>query len=157
VPFRLLDENSGVAPSDRLGDRDVTVYFARGGVLVPETRRIPPPVSLTALIRSLRRGPTNAEAAAGIRTALPEENAVRSVRLEAGEATVDLTDALADLSTGDQVLALAQIVFTLTGSPGVGQVRFTRDGNPVEVPRPDGGLTREGLSRDAYAALAPPG
>jgi spore germination protein GerM len=157
VPFELLDENSGVDPSDELGNQDVSVYLARGGRLIQESRSIQPPVSLTGLLRSLRRGPTREEAAAGIRTALPDENAVQSARLEGGLATVDLTEALVDLPTGDQGLALGQIVWTLTGIPGVGQVRFTRDGASVEVPRPDGTLTSDPVSRDDYAALVPLG
>lgn len=157
VPFQLLDEDTGVKPTDETGDKDAVIYLARGRRLVPTIRSLTPPVTLTDLLRSLRLGPTEAEADAGIRTALPEEAAASSSRPTAGLATVALTDAFIDLPTGDQVLALAQIVYTITDRPGVGQVQFTLDGEPAEIPRPDGTLTSDPVSRDDYAALGPPG
>ncbi|HEX6312359.1 MAG TPA: GerMN domain-containing protein, partial [Acidimicrobiia bacterium] len=52
--------------------------------------------------------------------------------------------------------ALAQIVYSLTElEPGV-RVQFLVDGEPVEVPRGDGVLTRRPVDRDDYVELAPP-
>jgi len=157
VPFQLLDENTGVERAEETGDQDTVVYLARGGRLVRTRRSLPPPITPTSLLRALRLGPTELEATAGIRTALPEDEAASSVRLTGGLATVDLTDAFIELPTGDQVLALAQIVYTFTERPGVGQVQFTLDGDAAEIPRPDGTLTSAPVSRDDYAALDPPG
>ncbi len=42
---------------------------------------------------------------------------------------------------------------TATARPGVGQVRFTLDGQPVEVPHADGSVGTDAVSRDDYAAL----
>jgi spore germination protein GerM len=53
------------------------------------------------------------------------------------------------------MIALAEIVFTATGRPGVGQVSFSLDGRPVEVPRADGSLTSEPLARTDFRELAP--
>ena len=54
------------------------------------------------------------------------------------------------------MLALGQLVLTATARPGVGQVRFTLEGLPVQVPTADGTVTSDPLSRDDYLALLPP-
>ena len=61
------------------------------------------------------------------------------------------------LSSDDQLLALAQLVFTLTARPGIGQVRFTLRGEAIQVPRADGSLVATPVSRDDYSAVAPVG
>jgi hypothetical protein len=158
VPYRLLDENSGgVADTERLGTSDAVIYLARGGRLVPTARRLPPPLTLVRLLRSLGRGPTSTEVAAGLRTALPIEDTPTDVTVQRGTATVDLPESFTNLSRPDQVLALAQIVYTVTGQPGIGQVQFTLNGTAADIPRADLSLTAEPVTRDDYLALAPPG
>ena len=158
VPFRLLDKNSSDAPAaSQLGNRDAVIYLARGGRLVPTARSLPPPLTLQRVLRALGRGPTSPEVAAGIRTALPVEGTPRSVRVARGTATVDLPTSFTTLSRGDQVLALAQIVYTVTDHPGIGQVQFTLNGTTTDIPRADRSLTSTPVSREDYLALAPPG
>ncbi len=158
VPYRLLDQNSGgIADSERLGTSDAVIYLARGGRLLPTGRSLPPPLTLERLLRSLGRGPTSPEVTAGIRTALPIEDAQTDVTVQRGTATVDLPASFTNLSQPDQVLALAQIVYTLTGQPGIGQVQFMLDGTTADIPRADLSLTATPVTRDDYLALAPPG
>ena len=158
VPYRLLDKNSGgIADSGGLGTSDAIIYLARGAGLVATARRLPPPLTLPRLLRSLGRGPTSPEVAAGIRTALPVEDTPTQVQVQRGTATVDLPASFTNLSRPDQVLALAQIVYTVTGQPGIGQVQFTLDGTATDIPRADRSLTSTPVSRDDYRALAPPG
>jgi spore germination protein GerM len=78
---------------------------------------------------------------------------VRRVALRAGTAHADLQPALSNLGGTEQLLAIAQLVCTLTHRPGVGLVSFTLDGAPVDVPRGDGSLTAGPVSRDDYADL----
>jgi hypothetical protein len=78
VPFKLLDKASGVTTSDTAGD-DVAVYLATADRLVPVSRRLSPPITLEKLLVALSKGPTSAEVAAGLRSALPTESAIRSV------------------------------------------------------------------------------
>ncbi len=47
-------------------------------------------------------------------------------------------------------------MLTATARPGVGQVRFTLEGLPVQVPTADGTIASDPLSRDDYLALLPP-
>jgi hypothetical protein len=155
VPYQLLDQDSGVATPAAAGERDVPIFFARDGRLVAASRRLPASATLGRVLATLGDGPTSAEVSAGVRTALPAQSAVRRVSLAGGTATVDLARRFTTLSSSDQLLALAQIVYTLTARPGIGQVRFTLQGERTEVPRANGALTSNRVSRDDYAALAP--
>jgi Sporulation and spore germination len=155
VPFGLLDENSGVDPINQFGDRDVVVFLAKNGRLVRAGRKLAPPVTLERLLGKLEQGPTRAEVAAGTRSALPDDESFRSVNLVGGTATVDLTQPFTALSGNDQLLALAQIVFTLTARPGIGQVLFTLGGAAIDIPRANGSLAPDTVSRDDYQPLSP--
>jgi hypothetical protein len=155
VPFELLDRDSGVATGAGAGEEDVVMYFVRDGRLVRASRRLPTSPTPGRMLTSLREGPTSAEVSSGVRSALPAQSAVRNVSLAGGTATVDLAGRFTTLSSSDQLLALAQIVYTLTARPGIGQVRFTLQGESTEVPRANGSLTSSRVSRDDYAALAP--
>ena len=156
VPFGLLNKNSGVAtPSS--GEERVTIYLARNDKLVAVPRSIGRPVTLDSLLDSLRAGPTSGEVSAGVRSALPASRSVRSVALARGTATLDLDRRFTTLSAGDQVLALAQIVFTVTDRPGMGLVRFTQGRIAIEVPRGNGSLTAARVARDDYSGFAPVG
>ncbi len=157
VPFGLLNENSGVDPINQFGDRDVVVFLAKNGRLVRAGRKIRPPVTIERLLDRLARGPTRAEVAAGTRSALPDGESFQSKDPVGGTVTVDLSAPFAALSGNDQILALAQIVFTLTARPGIGQVQFTLGGAATDIPRANGSLTPSPVSRDDYAPLAPPG
>ena len=68
---------------------------------------------------------------------------------------IDVNESLTGVDGEEQMLALAQLVFTLTGLPGVNGVSFARDGRPVEVPTADGELKRGPLRRQDFAAVAP--
>ncbi len=155
VPFGLLDENSGVDPRNQLGSRDVVVFLAKNNRLVRAPRKLAPPVTLERLLDVLAQGPTRAEVADGTRSALPDDETFESVELIGGTAFVDLTGPFTQLSANDQVLALAQIVWTLTARPGVGLVQFTRQETAIEIPRADGSLTSSPVSRDEYQPQAP--
>ena len=157
VPFRLLDKNDhDDLPATPLGKRDTVIYLARGGQLVPTSRNLPPPLTIQRVLRALGRGPTNPEFAAGIRTALPVTGTPKGVRVARGTATVDLPTSFTSLSRGDQVLALAQIVYTVTDQPGIGQVQFTLNRATTDIPRANRSLTHTPVSREDYRALAPP-
>jgi spore germination protein GerM len=153
VPFGLLDREAGSAAANS-GQEAALVYFAKNGRLVASSRRLAGPVSARSLVNSLSRGPTGVEIAAGLRSALPD-GAVRRVSLSSGTARVDLARPFTELSSSDQITALGQLVYTLTGEPGVGLVRFTLLDQPTEVPRADGSLTPARVSRDDYLAIAP--
>ena len=66
---------------------------------------------------------------------------------------MDLLPEVSALPADEQLLAVAQIVCTLTGRPGVGQVSFTLQGARLAVPKGDGSLVSSPVARDDYAGL----
>jgi spore germination protein GerM len=157
VPFELLDERAGPPVRDAFGDTEKLIYFARDRRLVATSRKLPPDSSLSRILDALGRGPNRNEVEAGLRSGLPDESRFPDVSIARGTATVDLDRRFTALSGEDQVIALAQLVYTITGRPGIGLVRFTLDGRLTEVPRANGELTSGPVSRDDFAAVAPIG
>jgi Sporulation and spore germination len=118
----------------------ITLYFVRGDSLVPVTRELRSPPDLPSVLASLVGGPNPVEDADGLRSTLPIGAVVR-VFPERGVATVDLKPGLFDeVLPDEQVLAFAQLVLTLSAQPGIGQVRFTMGGQPVQAQKGDGSL-----------------
>lgn len=156
VPFGLLSPATTQTTSDvEEPATSAVVYLLRDDRLVAVQRQVEAPVSPAGLLLALLEGPSTGEAEAGFRTAISSETRIRDVTSAAGVVTVALSRQFVEVTGQDQILALAQIVFTATEVPGAGAVRFRLDGEPVEIPRADGTLTSAPLTRADYAALAP--
>jgi spore germination protein GerM len=153
VPFDLLDPNvPPLLPSASAAvTEDATLCFVRDDELVVVGVPLETPVSLDDVVEALMEPPDVAGSA--VRTAVGAEPLVGGVRLSAGVARVDLLPAIEALVGDEQLLAVAQLVCTLSSQPGVGPVAFTLEGSPVDVPRGDGSLTSEPVSRDDYSDL----
>lgn len=153
VPFGLLDPQAPplVPPSPGPSTEQVELCFLREGRLVFVTEELPLPVTLGATVNALTTPPLTARPA--VRTALTDRSIIRDVRVLGGIARVDLSASVSKLPADQQLLAVAQIVCTLTGRPGVGQVSFTLDGAPLAVPKSDGSLVTSPVARDDYGAL----
>jgi spore germination protein GerM len=152
VPFGLLDpERQADAGDPPAGTTVAEVYlFAdEEATLVPVARRVDGP-ALAATLAELERDPTDAEAAAGLRSALADSDVIAGAGTSSETATVDLGEGFAAIGGAEQLVAISQIVFTATARPGVEQVTFTLDGRPIEIPRGDGSLTSGAVSRDDY-------
>jgi spore germination protein GerM len=160
VPFDLLAEvpettsSTGPSPSGS-STAQATIFLVQGERLAPVVRDVPAPPTGETVLEALERGPTRSEAALGLRSALVGRDVLRSIGISGGIASVDLGPDFTDIVGRDQIMALAQIVSTVTGLAGVGRVSFTLEGVPVGVPRGDGAVTTESVSRDDYALLAP--
>lgn len=153
VPFSLLDPNApGVVPTTQAAptQRAPLCYVADGRLKAVE-QEVRAEVGLLELARSLASPPSDATGA--LRTALLDASLVRDVQAAGGIARVDLSQSISTLAGDEQLLAVAQLVCTLTGRPGIGLVSFTVEGTPVEVPRGDGSLVAQPVSRDDYASL----
>lgn len=159
VPFDLLSPgtSSTTTTLPELASSDVTVWMVVGDRLVTLQRTVARPVSLQRLLDVLAEGPTDDEAALGIRSALTAARMGASSRVTAGVATIDLTTEFAEAAPREQLLALAQLVHTATELPGIAVVWFEIDGTPIEVPKADGSLTDRPVARADYASLAAPG
>ena len=130
----------------------VDVWFVREDRLVRSARRLPLPAQLVDLVAALREGPAAADRNQGVRSAVPPSEGLTTV-VAGGVATVALSPDFAILPAADQVLAIGQVVRTLTSFPGVGQVAFTVDGQPIGVPRGDGTAAFGPVSGDDYTEL----
>ena len=103
---------------------------------------------------ALLQGPSEAETAAGLTTAVPGLTRVRSTALMGDVLVVDLSGSFSTLGPpGSSELRLAQIVYTVSVFPV--RVLFHIDGQPA---RAVGGyiLPDRPVTRDDFAAWAPP-
>jgi len=152
VPFGLLEDQ----PTTTVvaAGKTAAIYLLSEDRLIPVDRSVPAGADLGDLLRQAMAGPTEVEQSLGITSAVPA-GAVSSVDASRGIAGVDLSSSFGDIRSGDQILALGQIVYTLTGQPGIGGVRFTVEGEDVTVPLTDGTLSDDPLSRDDFKAIAP--
>jgi Sporulation and spore germination len=151
VPFDLLDPDAEPmveSPGERV--QPVQLCFISDNRIVLVERPLDQPVTQGDALAALAEPP---ETGTAIRTAVNEPDLVRSVDTVGGIARVDLRRSTSNLGGDDQLLAVAQIVCTLTHRPGIGQVTFTVDGVQVDVPRADGSLVSEPVSADDYASL----
>jgi spore germination protein GerM len=139
----------------------VSLYFVLNGRLQPVTRSFPVPVTPQAVVNALEDGPLEQDQPPGLRSAVPA-NSIGTVTVSGGVATVDISPAFVQPTTGtdqvpvpsvDQPLAFGEIVLTLTSLPGIGQVRFTVASQPQGALAADGSLVDGPVSADNYAGL----
>ncbi|MGY1835772.1 GerMN domain-containing protein [Blastococcus sp. SYSU DS0510] len=150
VPAATLD--TPAPPRDGVGP-EVIVFFVRGARLEP-VPRASRTVTAERALDLLAIGPTRAEVVGGLRTAVAPQSIVADEGLPGGITAVTVTEEFARITGGNQLLAVAQVVWTLTELPGTARVRFLVDGAPVEVPT-DGGLTDGPVGREQFGSVAP--
>jgi hypothetical protein len=110
-------------------------------------------------LAALQDGPQDV---VGLRTAIPRNSTLIPTKYR-GVWTIDLNpDFFKSMpDPADERLAIGQIVETLAGLSGVGQIRFTINGEPISVPLGNGLLSEPGapLATEDYDVLtgtAPP-
>jgi spore germination protein GerM len=111
---------------------------------------VPQPLGVKDRLLLLGLTLTAEETTQGFRSAVAPAS-VTGVVTAGGVATVDLTAMFAEMPANEQVLALAQITYTLTDMPGIGQVVFTLNGAPVQVFGGDGMFVAGPVTRETYA------
>ncbi|TDD16552.1 hypothetical protein E1218_29590 [Kribbella turkmenica] len=155
IPSRL--QSPGV-PSARpsAAEATVRVNFVRENRLVSLPRRVPSADLLDGVIEALTGGPTSSEQAAGVTSALPPDLSLTVVTVQGSRVGLELSGAETDRSATENVLAVGQIVLSVTALPSVDEVTFWRNGAPVEALLADGALTTEPLTAADYEALRAP-
>lgn len=128
------------------------LWFVISGRLEPIQRQLRTQPRVEQLLDLLLRGPGRTEPLL-LRTSLAIDDATVPRPPAGGVLTVDLADDFGARSSSEQILALGQLVFTLTEVPGVGRVVFRINGTELAVPLPDGRLAQGSVSRDDFAAL----
>lgn len=134
-----------------------SVYLVENGRLDEVARLLRSPLGLPEALTALLDGPTRAEAAAGIHSALGSHTSLQGAATRGDTAYVDLGDAFARITGHQRLLAVAQLVYTSTAVPGVQDVALSIDGQPAEVPLPGGTVVGALLTRADFSSVAPDG
>lgn len=135
----------------------VTVFFTRTGKVAPVQREVPAPVTLQGILQLLVAGPTTLEATNGYQSAFNRTVRVLGADAVATRATVDFNRAFGLISGVQEVLAVAQVVLTITtDEPAITEVAFQIEGQPAEVPSATGALEPSPVTRAQYAGLVAP-
>ncbi|WP_433169356.1 GerMN domain-containing protein [Kribbella sp. CA-247076] len=155
IPSRL--QSPGVPTTyPSTAETTVQVNFVRNDRLVSLTRQVPGADLLDGVIERLTAGPTSAEQADGITSALPPDLSLTVVTVQDARVGLELSGGDTDRSATENVLAVGQIVLSVTALPSVQEVTFWRNGAPVEALLADGALTTEPLTAADYEALRSP-
>lgn len=157
VPYGLLEEAppTTVTPTaPAVPTAPVFVYFVKGERMFPVVRQVNADPSVAKALTALLFGPQEDEAAEGVRSAISPTAAIQARAIDPATYLVDLSTEFAQGSVSEQVLGLAQVVWTATAIPGVTGVQFTLNGAPIQVPTPSGS-TGDPVGREAFAEVAP--
>ena len=133
-------ETTALATTTTIAVDSVDLYFLDGNRLEPVSVALARNPSPARVVTALVDGEVlSSDVGIGLRTLLPADLVNSVDESGTGYVTVDVAGEPFDLiDNADQRAAIAQIVLTLVGRPGIGQVQFTRDGEPMRVPRRDG-------------------
>jgi len=131
------------------------LWYVAGDRLVPAPRQLLEQPEVDQVLRLLLRGPAEDDLPL-VRSAVGLGDATVAGPPAGGTLTIDLAADFGARSSSEQILALGQLVFTVTEVPGVGRVVFRIDGAELAVPLPNGQLAAGSVSRDDFAVLAYP-
>lgn len=150
VPFGLLASpttTSSTAPPSRA----VRVCYHEGDRVVTVERQVP--ADPDAVLDAYRNGPTPEERDRGVYSAAFDRRVAVRVTHARGIATVELAPEFAEAQVASQLDVLSELVCTLTSQPGTGQVAFSLAGDRIGVPRGDGSISSDPVTRDDYPAI----
>jgi germination protein M len=136
----------------------VRLYFLRGEKLGVAQRRLPHTLGVArAAATALCAGPTAAESAAGLKTAIPAGTTLRALSVNGGVATADLSGDFASGGGSASMQArVAQVVYTLTQFPSIKAVDFKIDGAAVHALGGEGLVLDAAQRRADWRAFEPP-
>ncbi|TDO29840.1 sporulation and spore germination protein [Kribbella sp. VKM Ac-2527] len=143
-------------PTATPGSPTLQVHFVRNDRLFALAREAPtttPADRLAAVIQALMTGPNDTEQSDGITSALPPELTLTVADVQGKRVVLELSGETEGRSAAENVLAVGQIVLSVTALPTVDEVTFQRHGVAVEALLADGALTTEPLTAADYAAL----
>jgi spore germination protein GerM len=147
VPFGLLDPHLPTTTTTQPKPSSlvpVTVFFiGPSQQLQSAARVVAAPAPLTAILESMLAGPTAAETASGLFTAIPNDVTVLSTTsattAQGNIVTVNLNSAFLQIAGADTPLAVGQVVATIAAENGLGTgVIFEIDGVRTSVPIANG-------------------
>jgi spore germination protein GerM len=155
VPSQLQETGpTGPPPASTVpGRSSLQINFVRNDQLVSLRRPAPDSDRLQAVLDDLIAGPTELEQANGVTTALPPNATLSIANVDDSHVTLELSGDTEGRSATENVLAVGQIVLSVTALPTVDSVTFARNGVPVEALLADGALTTQPLTAADYQSL----
>lgn len=154
VPFHLLATAPPGTTTPPSQGPATNVFFVRDDHLATAQRHVVGEAVAADALRAMFLGPTPQEAARGMTSDVPAQTRLISLDLKGSVATVDLSSQFSSVGGSEQVLAVAQIVYTLTASKYIDSVRFSINGKVIEVPDGTGSLSDAPHHRNDYKSLA---
>lgn len=153
LPRRPLDTTSSAPATEPAGGVAQVLCLVRDNQLVQTVRRVDAILDPQRQLDQLVAGPTPVEQTRGLSTALA--TTALTVRLPAGGTTADVEVGEYDegAARSDEVLAYGQIVCTLTSRADIAAVTFSRNGQPLQVPRGDLILSGDPLRATDYHSI----
>lgn len=153
----MIEVDLGDAPELDLPVGDdveaATFYLIEQGNLVPVTHELPAPVGPESVARFLVEGIDPTDEGAGLRTSIPTGTRVLAADRENGVVRVSLSRDFAVVGGEEELLAVAQVVLTLTDLEDVDAVTFELEGVATDVPLPNGALSDDPVGGDDYRSL----
>ena len=147
------------SPTTTAGDEVMilSVFFIRDEHIATVHRTVPKTQQVAAAaMAELLDGPTAEDEAVGMSTSIPEGTEYIGTTIDEGVATVDLSGEFESGGGSFSMTArLAQVVYTLTQFPTVDFVKFTLDGEPVEVFGGEGIVLERPVGRKDFEDLTP--
>lgn len=153
LPRRPLDTASSAPAAEPAGGVAQVLCLVRDNQLVQTVRRAGAVPDPQRQLDQLVAGPIPAEQTRGLSTALAAT--ALTVRLPPGGTTADVEvgESGEGAARSDEVLAYGQIVCTLTSRADIAAVTFSRNGQPLQVPRGDLILSGDPLRAADYRSL----
>lgn len=147
VPFHLLDPHPSTTTTTQPKASSyvsVKVFFINAATqqLQAESRLEQPPAPLTSILAAMLQGPTSAETASGVFSAIPSNvNVLTATTTAPNVVTVNMNQAFAQIQGTNTELSVAQVVATVAAENGLGTgVIFEIDGQRTSVPIANGSL-----------------
>ena len=131
------------------------VYLVHNGKLVAVRRTTPlRNTHLQTVMGALFEPLRFLERNEGLRSALPPSKKPVRVQVSGRLATVQLPPGFDGLAVSEQILAVGQLVFTISGNSDAFQVRFKAGEKSVPVPDGGGRLMGRPVTRADYGRIA---
>jgi spore germination protein GerM len=134
----------------------VQVYFVRGQRLFGVSRTVDHTDVPGPALEELLVGPTRSESTQGVSTAIPAGTPPLEVTVVEGIAVVAVPPQLDTLTAPEQIVMVAQLVYTLTGINGIVGLQLSDGRGLVDVPNGSGELSYGPVYRADFGSIAPP-
>jgi spore germination protein GerM len=157
VPFHLLDPKGGTSTSVPPAANVIVYFVDPSGHLVPVERAVTEPQHLLSVMNALVAGPTSTEQAnGGLSSSITPTVRVLNASVQSGGvAVVNFNNAFIQIGSSNQVMAVAQVVYTATQQAGVSGVQIEVGGAATDVPVASNAEVRRPVTRADYAPQAP--